>query len=201
MRGLTAHELMTTPPVTIDADTDAARAAEVLRAERLARLVVVYDGKPAGVVATSDFVRLLACGHVARGTVGDVMSHGVVACREQTTARQAARAMAERRSRSLVVVAAGGRALGVVTGTDLLALVRGGDPEVAVSALMHEPHTIAPGATLREAADELLRREVHRLLVVDPNDAGAFPLGIVSTTDIVAEMAAPGSPWGLALRA
>jgi predicted transcriptional regulator len=195
MRSLTARDLLTTPVVTIDAAADAAEAAELLRAQRLARLVVLRDGTLVGVLATSDFVGLLARGPVARGSVADVMSHGVVACREQTTVRLAARAMTERRSRSLVVVSPAGRPLGVVTGSDLLALVEDGASERPVSELMHEPYTIAPNATLREAADELLRREVHRLLVVDPAERDAFPLGVVSTTDIVAEMAAPGSPW------
>ena len=35
----------------------------------------------------------------------------------------------------------------------------------------------------------------HRLLVVDPEDANAMPLGVISTADIVAAMAAPGSVW------
>lgn len=196
MRGLSAFDLLTTPPVTIDAAADARDAAELLRTQRLGRLVVLQEGKLAGVLATSDFVGLLAGGPVARGSVADVMSHGVVACREQTTVRQAARAMTDRRSRSLVVVSPTGRPLGVVTGSDLLALVHDGAAERRVDELMHEPYTISPTATLREAADELLRREVHRLLVVDPADSDAFPLGVVSTTDIVAEMAAPGSPWG-----
>lgn len=195
MRSLTAFDLLTSPPVTIDAAADAGEAAELLRAKRLARLVVLRDGALTGVLATSDFVGLLAHGPVGRGSVVDVMSHGVVACREQTTARQAARAMTDRRSRSLVVVSPAGGPVGVVTGSDLLALVHDGAAERRVNELMHEPYTIAPTATLREAADALLRHEVHRLLVVDPAEPDAFPLGVVSTTDIVAEMAAPGSVW------
>jgi CBS domain-containing protein len=196
MRLLTARDLMTAPPVTIDAEADAVEAATLLRAERLARLVVTEGGSTVGVVAASDLVALLARGRVGRGTVADVMSHGIVVCREQATAAQAARAMTERRSRSLVVVSSHGRPLGVVTGADLLRLVERDVGGTRVQELMHEPLTIGPGATLREAADDLLRREVHRLVVVDPDEPDAFPLGIVSTADIVAEMAAPGSVWG-----
>jgi CBS domain-containing protein len=195
MRSVTARELMTAPPVTIAADADAVAAATRLREERLARLVVADGGRAIGVVATSDLVALLARAGAGRGTVADVMSRGIVVCREETTAAQAARAMTERRSRSLVVVSAHGRPLGVVTGADLLPLVGSGSAEVAVAELMNEPLTIAPGATLREAADEMLRRQVHRLVVVDPAEPDAMPLGIVSTADVVAEMAAPGSAW------
>ena len=196
MRSMTAGDLMTSPPVTIDADAPVADAAAQLADKRLARLVAVQDGKPVGVIATSDLVRHLARGHVGRGTVDDVMSHGLVACRDGATVRQAARVMTERHVRALVVVAADGRPLGVVTGTDLLPLV-GVDAagERPVAELMHPPITIGPGASLREAANLLLEAEIHRLVVVDPADPDAVPLGVVATTDIVAEMAEPGSVW------
>ncbi|HVN62018.1 MAG TPA: CBS domain-containing protein [Gaiellaceae bacterium] len=195
MRAMTAGELMTSPPVAIDADAPVAEAAARLRDERLARLVVVRDGAPVGVLAISDLVRDLGRGHLGRGTVADVMSHGLVACRDGTTVRQAARVMTERHVRALVVVAADGRPLGVVTGTDLLPLVGADAGNRPVAELMHPPITIGPAASLREAADLLLEHEIHRLVVVDPDDPDAVPLGVVATTDIVAEMAEPGSVW------
>jgi CBS domain-containing protein len=123
------------------------------------------------------------------------MSYGVVVCREDTAAVQAARTMTERRTRSLVVVAPDGRPLGVVTGIDLIGLAGADAGERRVSELMHAPLTIESGATLREAADRMLHDEVHRLIVVDPAAPDSVPLGAISTTDIVAEMAQPGSVW------
>jgi CBS domain-containing protein len=195
MRAMTAGELMTAPAVTIDADADVADAVARLRAERLARLVATRDGLPVGVLATSDLVRQLAHGRLGRASVADVMSYGVVVCREDTTAVQAARTMTERRTRSLVVVAPDGRPLGVVTGIDLIGLAGADAGERRVSELMHAPLTIESGATLREAADRMLHDEVHRLIVVDPAAPDSVPLGAISTTDIVAEMAQPGSVW------
>jgi CBS domain-containing protein len=49
--------------------------------------------------------------------------------------------------------------------------------------------SIAPDATLREAAKLMLRHRVHRLVVVDPTPVIAAPVGVISTTDIVAAMA------------
>ena len=195
MRSMTAGELMTSPPVTIDADASTADAAARLHEERLARLVVVRDGRPVGVLATSDLVRRLGHGRLGRDTVADVMSHGLVAVRESATARQAARLMIDRHTRALVVVRADGRPLGVVTGTDLLPLVGADGGDRAVAELMHAPITIGPGASLREAADLMLEHEIHRLVVIDPDDPDAVPLGTVATTDVIGEMAEPGSVW------
>jgi CBS domain-containing protein len=194
MRAFTAQDLMTTPPVTIAAEADVAEAAHRMRSEQLARLLVTGAEGAVGVVTVSDLVALLA--HpAARGTIGDVMTRGIVVCRDDTTAGQAARAMTDRRSRALIVVSARGRALGVVTGGDLLPLVETRASDTPLTQLMHEPLTISPDATLREAADSMLKHVVHRLVVVDPLAPDAIPLGIVSTADVVAEMGASGSVW------
>lgn len=191
LRSLTARDLMSSPVAVIAAAADAADAAGRMRAERLSRLVVTDGGVPVGVLATSDLVAAIGRRSVGRATVADVMSRGLVVCREDTTVAQAARAMTDRRSRSLVVVAAGGRALGVVTGVDLLQRAA----EDTVAELMRPPLTIGASATLREAADLMLEHVVHRLVVVDPTAPESMPVGLISTADVVAEMAAPGSVW------
>jgi CBS domain-containing protein len=61
--------------------------------------------------------------------------------------------------------------------------------------VMHDPVTISPDASLREAADSMIRHHIHRLLVVDSEEPDAMPLGLISTSDIMAEMAHPGSEW------
>jgi len=194
MRTLTAGELMSAVLATIDADALAEEAARRLDAEHLGRLVVVAGGTPVGVVAVSDLVAAVARSAGGRRTVADVMSRAFVACRPDTPANALARTMTDRRSRSVVVLAPDGHPLGVVTGHDLLPLV-GRDADPRAEELMHEPFTIEPGATLQDAADSLLRHEVHRLLVVDPDNPRAVPLGVLSTSDILGEMSAPDSAW------
>jgi CBS domain-containing protein len=195
MQGITAGELMSSPVATVDADASASDVAERLRRENLSRLVVTEDGHPVGVIAISDLLRDLARPSAGRSTVADVMSWAIVTCLPDTPVTAAARAMQERRSRSVVVVDRGGAPLGVVTGMDLLSVYDRSADELKVAQLMRAPLTIAPDASLREAADEMLRHEVHRLVVVDPGDSARIPLGLVSTSDIVAEMAAPESVW------
>ena len=195
MTHMTAQELMTTPPRMIDANADVREAAELLHRERLARLLVVDAGEAVGVVAISDLVALLAVEEGDGHRVRDAMSRGFVVCAPDTSLPALARAMSERRSRSVVVLGRRGEVLGVVTGTDLLPRVASGDVQTTAGDLLHSPLTIAPDATLREAADALVAAEVHRLVVVDPAQPDALPLGILSTSDVVAYMTRPGSGW------
>jgi CBS domain-containing protein len=195
MRAMTAGELMTAPAASIDAGAPAVQAADRMRAGRIHRLVVTEMERAVGVIAVSDLVNGLAPRVVERRTVADAMSRGLVTCRADTPVAAAARAMGERRTRSVVVVSAHGQPLGVVTGFDLLAYCGEGDPTEPVSRVMHPPLTIAPHASLREAADLMLSHHVHRLLVVDPAEPDSMPLGLISTSDIVVEMAASGSVW------
>ena len=189
MRTMTAEQLMSTPVATIDADAPASEAAARMQAERIHRLVVTEHERGIGVLSISDLVRMLARDLPERQTVGDVMSRGLVVCRADTPISAAARAMTERRSRSLVVVDRHGQPLGVVTGFDLLPFIIEGQGEAMVEALMHPPITIGPTATLREAADLMLAQRIHRLVVVDPAHPEGMPLGLISTADIVGEIA------------
>jgi CBS domain-containing protein len=195
MQEITAGDLMSSPPATVAADTTVSAAAARLCRENLSRLLVTENGHPVGVIAVSDLVRNLARPSGERSRVADVMSWAIVTCLPETPVAAAARAMHERRSRSVVVVDRSGSPLGVVTGLDLLSLYAGSALDSTVAELMHPPLTIGPDASLREAADTMLRHEVHRLVVVDLDDPKRIPLGLVSTSDIVAEMAAPESVW------
>jgi CBS domain-containing protein len=188
-RAQTAGDLMTSPPATIDGDAPAAEAAERMRKDRLHRLVVTELDRPVGIIAVSDLVHDLAAGVARRPIVEQAMLRGLIVCRETTPISGAARAMRERRSRSIVVVDAHGRPLGVVTGFDLLPFCDSGDVSQPVSVVMHPPITIQPSAPLREAAEMMLRLRVHRLLVLDPAEPDGMPLGLISTADIVVEMA------------
>jgi CBS domain-containing protein len=59
------------------------------------------------------------------------------------------------------------------------------------------PNLIAihPTASLREAINMMIQHHLHRLLVVNPDQPDSMPLGLISTSDIIAEMAEPGSVW------
>jgi CBS domain-containing protein len=198
MRKLTARDLMSSPVSIIEATAPAKEAARSMleRVER--RLLVVENNKPVGVISVSDIVTYLAQRAITRREkVVDVMSDVFLTCRDKTPIPSAARAMTSSGWRSVLIVDALGKPLGVVSGLDLLRFcdLEGGCEKITVAEVMHPALTIRMDATLQEAAQELIENHYHRLIVVDPAEPDTIPLGIVSSFDIVAEMARSGSVW------
>jgi CBS domain-containing protein len=197
MRSLTAGELMSSPIDTVEADLSLKEAAQMLIEKDINRLLVTEKGDPVGVISTSDFVASIARAEKPRReTVADVMSDAVLVCRDKTPLTSAARTMTQAGWRSVLIVDAKGKPEGVVSGKDLLPYVENGvDEKLTVQDIMHPMLTIDIHARLGEAADLMIKNHHHRLVVVDRDDPQAFPLGIISSFDIVAEMARPGSIW------
>jgi len=197
MRKLTASDLMTQPVDSIEADTPLADAVDQFIERGVSRLLVKEKEKPVGVISLSDFVASIANEFVSkRETVGDVMSHAILVCRGKTPVISAARAMTSAGWRAVLVVDMKGKILGVVSGHDLLQLIsKGAAEKLIVRDVMHPALTIDVQASLRAAADMMIQNHHHRLVVVDKNDPDAFPIGAISTFDIVAEMARPDSVW------
>ncbi len=197
MRSLTAADLMSHPVDSVEANVPLAEAVTLLIEKEVSRLLVTEKGKPVGIISLSDFIASLAgSDKPKRDTVGDVMSDAILVCRGKTPVASAARAMTSSGWRSVLVVDAKGKVLGVVSGHDLLRFVQNGvDESLVIRDVMHPALTIDINASLREAAEKMIQHHYHRLVVVDAEDPDAFPLGAISTFDIVAEMARPDSVW------
>jgi CBS domain-containing protein len=196
MQRMTAAELMTSPVESVPASATAATAAARMRELHLGRLLVVDDeGSPVGVISVSDLIRPLGEVSGDRRYVKDVMSHAIVTCLQGTSLPSAARAMTERRSRSIVVTDENGQTVGILTGNDLLSLYEPQSRAQTVADLMSVPITCSPDLPLRKAADLMISEEVHRLVVVDARPSHGAPLGIISSSDVVTEMASATSAW------
>ena len=196
MRAITAAELMNSPVEAIGTNASAAEAAARMRRLHLSRLLVTDErGSAVGVISVSDLVAPLGRTVSDRRLVRDVMSHAIVTCPPGASLEAASRAMTERRSRSIVVIDEGGRTVGVITGNDLLSLYEASELRGTVAELMSAPITCGPDLALPDAADLMISHEVHRLVVTDPARPDGAPVGIVSTSDIVAEMAHERSVW------
>lgn len=198
MREMTAGELMSTPVETVEADCLVDEAAERMRKDQFRRLLVMEHGQPIGVISVSDFIAELAARPPAhREKVGDVMSDAFLVCRDRTPVVSAAKAMAETGWRSVVVVDARGKPLGIFSGLDLLTCYdfHTDVEEILVTDVMHKPLKIGINASLQEAAHLMIDEHHHRILVVDLEDEDSLPLGVISSFDIVNQMAKPDSVW------
>ena len=197
MSGITAADLMSHPIDSVEASMPLNEAAHVLNEKQISRLLVTENGKAVGVISISDFVASIAREEKhSHGTVAEVMSDAILVCRDKTSLTSAARTMTEARWRSVLVVNENGKPEGVVSGRDLMPFVeKGVDEKLTVHDVMHKALTIDINASLREAADIMLKSHHHRLVVLDAKNPEAFPLGIISSFDIVAAMARPGSIW------
>lgn len=126
-------------------------------------------------------------------TVADVMHHGAVTCALDMPIPQVARLMTRQDISAMPVVDAEGFLVGIITRTDLVTLRAHDDywrEMLAEHVMMHEVHTVTPDETVAEASRRLSDRKIHRLIVVELDDARrAKPVGVIAQSDIVRDMA------------
>ncbi|MBI3859760.1 MAG: CBS domain-containing protein [Thaumarchaeota archaeon] len=122
-------------------------------------------------------------------TVSDIMTPKVVTIDLDATAKECAKMMAKRGVSSAVIIQ-NDAPIGIVTERDLVSKVLADavDPnKVLVRDIMSTPLiTIAPTATIVQAAELMAEYRVRRLVVIDPSGALA---GIATTGDIARTLA------------
>lgn len=147
-------------------------------------------------------------------TVAEIMTRDPIVVTSQTSLDEAIQIMAERRFSGLPVVDAGGKLMGIISQGDLMWRESGVTPPPYIMVLdsviylenpakyqrdLHKalgqtvgevmtknPQTIKPEKTLREAAELMHEKGVHRLPVIDLEGK---PIGILTRGDIVRAMA------------
>jgi CBS domain-containing protein len=127
--------------------------------------------------------------------VTELMQTEVQSVAPEAPLDEAARTMADAHVSGLPVVDQRGHLVGVISTTDILASEEEVEDPATRTALYEDtpvrdlmtpkPVTIGPEATIKEAAQQLLYADVHRLFVVD----GERLVGVLSTTDIVRAVA------------
>lgn len=110
-------EIMTTPVVTVSVDAPTSRVAAVLREHRISGVPVV-DSTGAVVGLLSEYDLLARSGAAA----GDVMSAAVISVTEDTDVDEVRHLLVERRIHRVPVLA-GARLVGVVSRSDVVALL------------------------------------------------------------------------------
>jgi CBS domain-containing protein len=125
--------------------------------------------------------------------VSDLMTSKVISVRGDDTLSEAIRVLADGHVSGLPVVDRTGAVIGVVSSSDIMeaeAEGEGATPESREEVLVEEVMTRKPlmveaEAELREAAQQMLYGEVHRLFV----QANGKLVGVISQTDIVRAVA------------
>jgi CBS domain-containing protein len=123
--------------------------------------------------------------------VRDVMSRSVMTCTPETTAREAARRMAEHHVNALVVVEeASGELEGIVSRTDLARAYDKDVDAITIESLMsHDVETIIPDIPVSAAVMIMLDQNVDRLVIQHAKPAPQRPVGLLSLSDVIRDMA------------
>lgn len=142
-------------------------------------------------------------------TAADLMSHDVIRIPSRMTLRNAARLLLRAQVTGAPVIDDWDRCVGVLSSTDFMRWVEKGQmppspslspycsewevesldqiPNDAVSLHMTtDPVMVGPDTSITEVARAMLDAHIHRVVVVDED---RHPVGVLSTTDILAAVA------------
>ncbi len=124
--------------------------------------------------------------------VKDVMTRGVVTVPLDASAADFAKAMAENDVSAIMAVDDNGEAFGMISEMDVLKQIRGKNWKIeTVEDLMASSvETVNPSTTVRDAADIMVKKHIHRLIVMSEDNVGASnrPIGVLSANDIIKEL-------------
>jgi CBS domain-containing protein len=128
--------------------------------------------------------------------IRDVMTRGVVTASMKTPLKDVAEKMTNQHLSGVAVVSEHGDVLGFISEMDVLKVLDKPNSEQmsAEEVMSPYPIVIAPNATLRQAARVMNERHIHRLLILSEKGVGAShrPIGILSASDIIREVAQAG---------
>ena len=126
-RYFTVAEVMTTDVVTVSTSTPIKEAARVMTRSRIAAIPVVgVDGALVGIISETDFMGK----RVNVEVVGELMTSPVATAAPDDVVPAAARTLLARNVKSLPVVDAGGRLVGIVSRADLLKVFLRSDEDI-----------------------------------------------------------------------
>lgn len=123
--------------------------------------------------------------------VRDVMSRSVATCTPDTTVHEAAKRMAEHAVNALVVVEEmSGDLEGIVTRSNLAQTYGQDYGAIEVESVMsHEVQTVVPHIPVSAAVLLMLDHKVDHLLIMHAKPGPSRPIGILSLSDIIRDMA------------
>lgn len=123
--------------------------------------------------------------------IRDVMHRGVISCWVHETAVDVARRLHENSLNAIFVLDESGRAEGIISQTDLARISLQPDWQHLTAEEIMTPHliTITGDLPLDVAIQIMLDHHIHRLLIVQGGLTPNRPVGVLSLSDVVREMA------------
>ncbi len=122
--------------------------------------------------------------------VRDVMHRKVISCRVDTPLKEVARRMDSEGINALVVVDESGDLAGVVSQTDLVKVSEHDwEKMVAEDVMTPDVVTIIADIPVLTAVELMLDNQIHRVVITQGGLAPRRPVGVLSMTDVIREMA------------
>lgn len=122
--------------------------------------------------------------------VRDVMHRKVISCKVDAPLKEVAQTLHSEKINAVIVVDEGGDLSGIVSQTDLVkACERDWETLVAEDVMRTDVVTIVPDIPVLAAVELMLDNRVHRVVITQGGLAPRRPVGVLSMTDIVREMA------------
>ena len=119
---LAVREVMATHPITVRPHETARHAYQLMRDNRFRHLPVMEDGRLVGILSDRDLRPVLLSPGLARARVRELMSEDLTTVGPDTSIEEAASLLVVKKIGCLPVVAQG-QLVGIVTETDLLAVL------------------------------------------------------------------------------
>lgn len=185
MSSLTLRQVLNQTVHTVAPGTPLAVACGEMEGRRISCVVVLEDGKPAGIFTERDNVALLAHG-LWRGDapIAKFMHEPLLASNPGMDIHRAYQLMAARNARHLLLVDGSGALQGLVTEGDLLhgiGMEHMVQPRTVASAMTGRVVTLDETATLLEAAQAMSDRVLSCVVVT----RAELPAGVLTERDIV----------------
>ncbi len=122
--------------------------------------------------------------------VRDLMRRGVITCHTDNSLPEVARRMTENKVTAVVVVDEGGEVCGILSRKDLVEVYNQDYKKMLAEDVMNpDVATIIPDIPVEAAALIMLDMGVSRLVIMHERPATQRPVGILSMSDIVRDMA------------
>jgi CBS domain-containing protein len=128
-------------------------------------------------------------------SVGKVMHHGVLTCKAETPIQDVAQQMTENDVSALVIVDEEGSLIGLISRTDLVnarlydQYWKNWRDLKANNIMVTDVVSVKTTDTLRYASKLMMDRKIHRVIVVEEDGKVRRPVGVLSITDLVRDIA------------